>query len=50
MFPGETKEDLITTLAKNNFDLELSVNEVLCNKAGDSILTLLDMDIVMVKS
>lgn len=34
MFPGETQEDLLITLTKNNFDLEISVNELLCSKAG----------------
>lgn len=37
MFPGETEEYLITTLTKNNFDLETSVNGGLCSKAGKTI-------------
>ena len=56
MFPGESEEDLIATLRKNNFDLETSVNDVLCSEAGESILIViyfesrcckfLDMDII----
>lgn len=41
MFPGETEENLITTLTKNNFDLETSVNEVLCSEEGESILIIM---------
>ena len=41
IFPGETEEDLITTLTKNNFDLETSVNEVLCSEEGESILIIM---------
>lgn len=36
MFPGETEENLALILTKNNFDLEKSVNEVLCSNAGAS--------------
>ena len=35
MFPGETDEDPITTLPKNNFDLETLVNEILCSEEGE---------------
>lgn len=41
MFPGETEEDLITTLTKNNFDLETSVNQVLSSEEGEGILIIL---------
>lgn len=42
MFPGETEEDLVRILTKNNFDLEKSANDILCSNAGASkcILTL----------
>lgn len=36
MFPGETEEDLVLILTTNNFDLEKSINEVLCSNAGAS--------------
>lgn len=36
MFPGETEEDLIRILTKNNFDLEKSANDILCSNAGAS--------------
>ena len=41
MFPGEAEEDLITTLRKNNFDLETSVNEVLSSEEGEGILIIM---------
>lgn len=41
MFPGETEEDLITTLTKNNFDLETSVNQVLSSEEDEGILIIL---------
>lgn len=36
MFPGETEEDLVLILTKNNFDLEKSANDILCSNAGAS--------------
>ena len=36
MFPGETEEDLVRILTKNNFDLEKSANDILCSNAGAS--------------
>lgn len=36
MFPGETEEDLVRILTKNNFDLEKSANDILCSNAGVS--------------
>ena len=44
MFQGETEEDFIATLTKNNFHLETSVNEVLCSEAGESILIIMYLD------
>lgn len=41
MFPGETEEDLITTLTKNNFDLETSVNQFLSSEEDEGILIIL---------
>ena len=47
MFPGETENDLIATLTRNNFDLEISVNDVLCSEGGESILIIIYYESVL---